>query len=147
MKRAFSSDILNSFSDINQMLFKLAKKDAESNGLTVPQLKALYKISSHPDIGLVELAESLKLTNSTVSGVVDRLVQQGLIERQVPPHDRRSVTIRLSATGEEKLLAIVADESMLVKKLRIIEQLPEEELGQLLLIHQHILDILTSEEQ
>nr|WP_280518744.1 MarR family transcriptional regulator [Lederbergia wuyishanensis] len=124
------------------MLYKLSKIDAEHNGLTVPQLKTLYKVSSSPNIGLVELAEYLKLTNSTVSGVVDRLVQQELLERHTPSHDRRAITIRLSKKGEEKLEQVVESESLLVKKLNEIAKLPKKDIEQLLSIHEQILTIL-----
>jgi len=142
VKNAFNNEILNSFSNINKMLYKLSKIDAEHNGLTVPQLKALYKVSSSPNIGLVELAEYLKLTNSTVSGVVDRLVQQELLERHTPSHDRRAITIRLSKKGEEKLEQVVKSESLLVKKLNEIAKLPKKDIEQLLSIHEQILTIL-----
>lgn len=143
MKTAFNSEILNSFSAINKLLYKISKQDAEKNGLTVVQLKALYKISSHPNMGLVELAENLKLTNSTVSGVVDRLVQNGFVERQTLPQDRRAITIHLTEKGREKLNQFVSDQSLLVEKLKKIEQLPEEDIQHLLRIHGLIKDILS----
>ncbi|AZU62264.1 MarR family winged helix-turn-helix transcriptional regulator [Neobacillus mesonae] len=143
MRNAYNSEILNSFSDINKLLYKVSKMDADRNGLTVVQLKALYKISAQPNMGLVELAEHLKLTNSTVSGVVDRLVQNGLIERHTLPHDRRAITIRLSQKGEEKLEHIVLNESLLVQKLNKIKQLPAEDIENLLRIHKKVQSILS----
>ncbi|WP_423798584.1 MarR family winged helix-turn-helix transcriptional regulator [Neobacillus sp. SAB-20_R2A] len=143
MKTAYNSEILNSFSDISKLLFKVSKKDADKNGLTVVQLKALYKISQRPNLGLVELAEILKLTNSTVSGVVDRLVQSGFVERRNPPHDRRSITIHLTEKGEEKLEQAILNESELVQKLNKIKQLPDADIQHLLRIHKQIQDILS----
>ncbi|REB08716.1 MarR family transcriptional regulator [Sporosarcina sp. BI001-red] len=145
MKNAYSSPILNSFSSINQALFQLSKEDAERNGLTVPQLKALYRVSSKPDQGLVELAESLKLTNSTVSGIVDRLVKNGLLKRHHQEGDRRAVVINLTEEGERKLEDIIQHGSHLVDKLAEIEQLPKEELEQLFHLHSRILNLLTSQ--
>jgi DNA-binding MarR family transcriptional regulator len=40
-------------------------------------------------LNLKELSQRVSLAHSTVSGIVDRLVQQGLIERQTHPTDRR----------------------------------------------------------
>ncbi|WP_042355706.1 MarR family winged helix-turn-helix transcriptional regulator [Bacillus rubiinfantis] len=143
MKNAFRSEILNSFSAINKLLYKVSKHDADQNGLTIVQLKALYIISSYPNIGLVELADHLKLTNSTVSGVVDRLVQNSLVERQPLPEDRRAITIHLTKQGEEKLKQIISGDSLLVEKLNKIKQLPKEDIQQLLRIHKKIQDILS----
>lgn len=142
MENAYTSPILNTFSAINQALFKLSKEDAERNGLTVPQLKALYRVASKPDQGLVELAEALKLTNSTVSGIVDRLVKNGLFTREHAADDRRSVIINLTEAGEQKLHDIVSGGSRLVDKLSEIEQLPQEDLIALFSLHSKVLEIL-----
>ena len=77
----FNNQLLDSFSEINKAIYKLLKKEADQYGITVVQLKALYRISSSPNMGLGELSEKLRLTNSTVSGVIDRLVQHELVER------------------------------------------------------------------
>jgi MarR family transcriptional regulator, organic hydroperoxide resistance regulator len=143
VKTAYNSEVLNSFSNISRLLFKVSKQDADKNGLTVVQLKALYKIQAQPNMGLVELADTLKLTNSTVSGVVDRLVQSGLIERHTLQNDRRAIRIRLSEKGEEKLEEVVKNESELVKKLEEIKKLPKEDIDHLLRIHKQIQSILS----
>lgn len=90
-----NNEILESFSEINRAIYRIVKMDADRLGITVVQLKALYFISLNPNIGLGDLAEQLKLTNSTVSGVIDRLVQQKKVERVVPPENRRSILIHL----------------------------------------------------
>lgn len=147
MKNMFSNEVLNSFATVNKLLFHLAKKDAEKGGITLVQLKALYKLSAHPSISLAELAENLKLTNSTVSGLVDRLVQSGLVERKTSAGDRRAVEISLTEKGENKLKQMVKEESVLVKKLKKIEQdLSPQQIDRLLELHKQIADILREEE-
>ncbi|MCM3567628.1 MarR family winged helix-turn-helix transcriptional regulator [Neobacillus mesonae] len=144
MKTVFTNEILNSFSDINKLLYKLSKQDADYNGLTVVQLKALYNVSIHPNLGLVELAELLKLTNSTTSGVLDRMVQNGLVERRKLPNDRRAITIQLSEKGQEKLEKFISGESILVEKLNKVKQeLSDEDIQSLLRIHEKIREILS----
>ena len=49
--------------------------------------------------GLTELASHLGLEKSTVSGLVDRAVKRGLLEREVDPRDGRAITVTLSASG------------------------------------------------
>ncbi|MGE8206159.1 MarR family winged helix-turn-helix transcriptional regulator [Heyndrickxia sp. NPDC080065] len=143
MWSVFNNEVLESFSQINKEIFKLAKEDAENIGLTVVQLKALYQISTKPKIGLSELAENLKLTNSTVSGVIDRLVNSGYVERDNPKHDRRAITLHLTNEGKLKIKQFIESDSKLVKYLNKINQLPEEDIKQLLQIHKEILNILT----
>ena len=50
-----------------------------------------------------ELADVLRLGNSTVTGLVDRLVRRGLVRRQRNSTDRRQVLVSLSARGKRVL--------------------------------------------
>lgn len=145
MRNVFNNEVLESFSQVNKAIYKLAKMDAEKIGLTVLQLKVLYKLSAKPNIGLGELAENLKLTNSTVSGVIDRLVNNKFVERNNPPHDRRAVTLHLTKDGESKLAQFIDSktELQLVKRLNKINQMPEKDIEQLIKIHKQIINILS----
>jgi len=142
-----NNEIIESFTKINKAIYRLLKKDAESIGVTDVQLKALFRIQNHPNIGLSELAESMRLTNSTVSGVIDRLVNQKLVDRVTSPHDRRALTLRLTQEGEEKLNKLFGSDSLLVEKLNQIQQFPNDEIQKLLQLHELILETLTIKEE
>ena len=49
---------------------------------------------------MVSLARSLHCHDSNVTGLVDRVEQRGLIERQSDPSDRRVKLIALTKAGE-----------------------------------------------
>ncbi|MGV3465557.1 MAG: MarR family winged helix-turn-helix transcriptional regulator [Heyndrickxia sp.] len=138
----FNNDILESFSEVNKAIYKLEKLEADKHGITVVQLKTIYHISRNPNIGLSELAEKLRLTNSTVSGVVDRLVQHNFVERVVPPSDRRAISLLLSKKGEELLETIFASENTTMTRLNGLLEIPEEEIQQLFRLHQLVLSKL-----
>jgi DNA-binding MarR family transcriptional regulator len=139
--------LLESFFEINKAIYRLSKKEADRFGLTVVQLKALYRLSFSPDISLSELAEKLRLTNSTVSGVIDRLVHSGLVERVIPPENRRAVSIHLTDKGQKLLKDVMDEESNLMKKLNNALELPDKELQHLLKLHQLVLSKLELEEE
>lgn len=67
--------------------------------VTMAQMKALYVIAARGSLHISALAELLGVTLSTGSGVVDRLVDQGLLERRHDDVDRRHVVVRLSEQG------------------------------------------------
>ncbi|MDD5938514.1 MAG: MarR family transcriptional regulator [Clostridiales bacterium] len=46
-----------------------------------------------------EIAQTLRLENSTISGVLDRMQKRGLIDRVVDPNDRRSVRVITTEEG------------------------------------------------
>jgi DNA-binding MarR family transcriptional regulator len=46
------------------------------------------------------LAAALKVTPSNVTGIIDRLVEQGLVTRAENPDDRRMLMLQLTSQGE-----------------------------------------------
>ncbi|NHM29443.1 MarR family winged helix-turn-helix transcriptional regulator [Neobacillus terrae] len=145
---AFNNEILESFSEINREIYKLIKKDADRVGLTVVQLKTLYRLLDNPDSSLSDLAEKLRLTNSTVSGVIDRLVQHELVDRVVPPENRRAVSIHLTKKGEEIIESVLASpESLIIQRINSVMALPEEEIKNLLRLHALVRSRLSMEEE
>ena len=71
--------------------------------MTLAQLKALYLIASAAPMRMSEVAERLGTAASTTSGVVDGLVQLGLLERVEDPADRRQVLVRPTPAAAERL--------------------------------------------
>lgn len=67
--------------------------------VTMAQMKALYLVSARGSIHISALAELLGVTLSTGSGLVDRLVDHGLLERRHLEHDRRHVVVSLTVEG------------------------------------------------
>lgn len=63
-----------------------------------------------------ELAQTLRLETSTISGVLDRMEKKGLVERVIDKKDRRSVRVMATREG----LAMQED------VLRVIDQLNEQ---------------------
>lgn len=144
---SINNEVLDSFVDIYKAIYKLLTKEADRAGLTAVQLRTLYKISLNPNIGLGDLADKLRLSNSTISGVIDRLVHSGLVERIIPPENRRSVSIHLTEKGKELVENITSEESVFVQKLQSIMELPKDDLQQLLRLHKLVLTKLLLEEE
>jgi len=72
-------------------------------GVTMSQAKVLYLVQAQPILGMSELSARLGVSLSTVSGVVDRLVDQGLLNRHDDPADRRQVILRITDAGATQL--------------------------------------------
>lgn len=67
--------------------------------LTASQLKVLLWLHSHGVSRVSEVASALNTSQAVISGVLDRLVHQGLVERAGDPSDRRVVLCSLSEEG------------------------------------------------
>ncbi|MCU0506550.1 MAG: MarR family transcriptional regulator [Chloroflexi bacterium] len=68
-------------------------------GMTMSQAKVLYLVASAGEIHMAELPARLGVSLSTVSGLVDRLVDHDLVDRREDPADRRQVIVRPTAGG------------------------------------------------
>lgn len=77
-----------------------------SLGLTPPQFDIVATLGNTPGMTPKELGEKTLITKGTLTGVVDRLADKGLVRRVASPSDGRSQIIRLTRAGE-KLFARV----------------------------------------
>ncbi len=94
-------EIVESFREVKKAFYQLLSKQADKYGITGIQFKALKTIQDNPQIGITELADLMRLGNSTASGVIDRLVKAGLVERKRLESDRRSVSLEVTEQGKE----------------------------------------------
>ena len=81
---------------------------AESKGLSEGRLGLLFVLHRFGEegISLGRLAELQRVTPRNVTGLVDSLEKDGLVERLPDPDDRRSVRARLTAAGRERIDSI-----------------------------------------
>lgn len=73
----------------------------EERGLTLPQLRILFRIRQLPGIGVKELAQEFAVSTSSITQQVDKLVGRGLVARVDRPEDRRQVSLTLTHEGEQ----------------------------------------------
>lgn len=76
-----------------------SKRMGRDLGVTGPQRLALRVIGLYPGLSAGELAAVLHVHPSTLTGVLRRLLAQGLVVRRDDPHDRRRAVLRLTAPG------------------------------------------------
>jgi DNA-binding MarR family transcriptional regulator len=69
-------------------------------GLTPPQFDVICTLGNTPGMMMNQLAEKTLVTKGTLTGIVDRLEQKGLVRREVPPENRRCFMIVLTSEGE-----------------------------------------------
>ena len=67
--------------------------------ITMPQAKLLYLLGASGDLHMSDLVTRLGVGLSTVSGLVDRIVDQGLAHRREDAVDRRQVVVSLTEAG------------------------------------------------
>jgi MarR family transcriptional regulator for hemolysin len=93
-------------------LRKAFDRRAVGLGVTRAQWKVLFKLTRYPGMRQIELADMLDIEPITLSRIIDRLEEAGLVERAADPSDRRAWRLHVTARAQpliEKLRA-VADE-------------------------------------
>jgi MarR family transcriptional regulator, lower aerobic nicotinate degradation pathway regulator len=95
---------------------------AAEHDLSVVQVR-LLGILRDREPGMLELARHLELEKSSLSGLVDRAEQRGLVERIPSPQDRRATTIRVTAQGR-KLSRVIA-QAVTAEVDVLVQALPE----------------------
>ncbi|MEU7586963.1 MarR family transcriptional regulator [Micromonospora sp. NPDC049230] len=75
---------------------------AEEHGLTQAGMVTLMTLARHGELPHREVAEKGFVRPATLTGIVDTLVRDGLVERQRDDSDRRSVRIVLTPAGRER---------------------------------------------
>ncbi|MXN65648.1 MarR family transcriptional regulator [Stappia sp. GBMRC 2046] len=74
----------------------------ERFNVTLPRFDLMAQLEKAPDgMTLGELSRRMMVSAGNVTGLVDRLVQDGLLERHAAPADRRSSLVKLTAKGHE----------------------------------------------
>ena len=93
-------------------LRKAFDRRAVGLGVTRAQWKVLFRLERQPGLRQIELADLLDIEPITLSRIVDRLGESGLVERVSDPADRRAWRLHVTEKARplvEKLRA-VADE-------------------------------------
>ncbi|MEM7696715.1 MAG: MarR family transcriptional regulator [Pseudomonadota bacterium] len=92
---------LRLFATANTVEGELSRRLRQDFGMTLPRFDLMAQLAKADDaLTLGDLSRRLMVTNGNVTGLVDRLADDGLIERRVRQTDRRSATVRLTDKGK-----------------------------------------------
>jgi DNA-binding MarR family transcriptional regulator len=80
-----------------------SRKLMQSHGLTGPQALVLQEVVRGQCISAGELATRVSLSQATVTDIVTRLEQRGLLLRERSDEDRRKVLIRATPSGDQTI--------------------------------------------
>jgi MarR family transcriptional regulator for hemolysin len=90
-------------SDVARLLRTYADQQARDLGMTRAQWAVLARIESAEGLKQIELAETLDLQPITLTRLIDRLCDSGLIERRSDPDDRRVKRLYLTPAARPVL--------------------------------------------
>jgi DNA-binding MarR family transcriptional regulator len=110
---------------------RIASRATEKQiGISGAQLYVLQELAKQPASSVNELAERTTTHQSSVSAVVSRLVERGLVVRRPSPEDGRRVTIELTTAGQE--LAQTAPPTAQAQLIEGLRNMPLEDCNRLI---------------
>lgn len=102
----------------NLVQAELRSRFRERFATTLPRFDVLAQLDKTPDgLTLGELSRRMMVSNGNVTGLVERLVEDGLIERRRAANDRRSAIVRLTGRGREAFDTMAAEHADWVAEL------------------------------
>lgn len=80
-------------------VFERTFAELQRNDLRIGELTLLLAIRENPSVRQGVIADVLKIKWSNMTKLVRSLEERGLLERVVPPHDRRAIELRITGAG------------------------------------------------
>ncbi|MCL5458754.1 MarR family transcriptional regulator [Loigolactobacillus coryniformis] len=122
-------DLIFSLRSLRKETRRIFAYQAKKQQLTETWIIALGALTSKDPSSLEELAQALRLSNSTTSGIVDRMIAEGLVTKARAEDNKRRINIRPTQKGRQKYAATYTD---FWEKLAPLEKIERAELTDLL---------------
>jgi DNA-binding MarR family transcriptional regulator len=132
----FADDALSTWRQMVHTYLKLQRKIEEMlvpYDLVLSQFEALAKVAMNPGVIQQDLVKHLVVTKGNVGALVDRLEENGLIERRPDPQDRRANRLFVTEAGAVMVTEIFEKHQTLVRDMfRPLNSQERKTLGALL---------------
>lgn len=90
-----------SFYTLNKYFNQLYNKALKEFGLTYTQYLVMTSLWEEPEQTLNQIGQKLGLASNTLTPLLKRLEERGLLKRQVPSEDKRQLLIEISPAGQQ----------------------------------------------
>jgi MarR family transcriptional regulator for hemolysin len=136
LKREFAFTIM----DVARLLKTYADQRARQFGISRAQWAVLIRIERTEGLKQSELAEMLDLQPITLTRLLDRLCQNGLIERRADPNDRRAKRLFLTPAARPMLeqLGVLSEDMMGTALSSVSRESVEQIVAQLAVVKENL---------
>ncbi len=141
---------MNDYSDFEQLfstmmqLGKLMSQQTqethEERIATALQLMALQFLNEQSNGTVSDIANFLKLSKSSTTQLIERLVKVGFVARIHDKEDRRIVRLNITKNGEKEFE--VLKHEIIEKMKKTLDKIPEKDILELIRIHTDLIDTL-----
>jgi DNA-binding MarR family transcriptional regulator len=122
---AQGAGLAEAVADLAHHVLHMFAEAGRGHKLSQQQVELICAVIVRGPVGMTELGSVLHAEKSSLSNLVDRLEQRGLVVRTRDPHDRRAT--RVSLTGEGTAVAMQTRDDVIARLRRQLSQLPLED--------------------
>ncbi|TPE51738.1 MarR family winged helix-turn-helix transcriptional regulator [Amaricoccus solimangrovi] len=102
------SEFLETLTKVSRKIRTAFDQRVTEQGLTYPRARVLFRLIRKQNVTQRELACELELEQATLVRLLDRMAENGLIERRPDPGDRRAKLVALTDHGREQAEVVSA---------------------------------------
>ena len=143
-KQQYIEQLFSTMGQIRKLLESQAQESHEERTATIMQFSALKYLRDHKHSTVGDVAMQLKLSKSSATQLIERLVKADLVERVDDTEDRRIVRIVITSAGEQKFIEL--KKKFIAKMGKIFSKIPDEDLQELIRIHTNLIATLQKEQ-
>ena len=137
-------DFFNAQNEVQVLFTHVLEAILGDEGITVPQALTLKALKERGErCRMSDLAASCFHSPAAMTGIVDRMIHMGLVERGSDERDRRVILLSLTALGMKKLAEV--DDKIQHLMRRFFEGTPEKDRAASLRISTRLKDFLKDE--
>ena len=117
---------------------------AQAAGLTAVQFRVLQLVSERSPCTATQISQRMGVSQATVTSLVDKLVRQGMVERQRSEKDRRQTNIVVTEKGAAAIVR--APDALQQRYVRKFEALEDWEQAMLVAALERVASMLDAED-
>ena len=135
--------LFSTMMQLGKLISQHAQESHEERTATMLQFSALHFLIENPEGTVSEVGEFLKLSKSSATQLIERLVKAAFVKRVEDAQDRRITRLHITEAG--KTQANILKEKIMQKMGKIFSKIAKEDIKELIRIHNKLIDALKKE--
>lgn len=124
MDKSKVDQIAENIISVYPLLYKTISRPIKHQSITPGGMFVLGSLKRHGQLSMSDIGKCLAMPKPHVTVIVDKLIEEGFVERQSDPNDRRIINISITENGLETLGEVkkILSENMKIKLLKLTEE-------------------------
>ena len=132
MSKEITDDLMTLLFEIHNKLFKF-NEIGRGDIFPPSHIKTIFYLHHKKSVSISDIAKCLDISKSNMTPIIDKLIEEGFVERFNDPNDRRKINVQLTDKGENFIKEKLNDfKCVLANKISTLESHDLENLGELI---------------